>query len=119
MWPNDQGDQFPNKKTGWRREKSVLQGENWSPRVIGGLHTETKPVVWWETSNCGSKTKETSSLTRKPAREEKYGLQGEKVVSYPCTAFQIMKIGSMPKMNQDRCKTRVRGLKRTIGCPEN
>ena len=41
--------------------------ERWSASPFDGLHIECKLVVWWETSKCGSKIRETSFLTRKPA----------------------------------------------------
>ena len=109
-------------KTGGSRPTTFQKGKpiaRWSAAPFAGLHIECKLVEWWETSKCGPKTKETSFLSRKSADEEKGGLLGEKVVSHPCTTYQTMKIGSMPKMNQDGCKTRVRGPKCAAGCPEN
>ena len=37
--------------------QSGFPKKNWSARVIGGLHTESKPMVGWETKKCGPKTK--------------------------------------------------------------
>ena len=85
--------------------------KRWSAGHIGGLPSECNSVVVLETKKCGSKVRETTYLSRKSDRLGKGGLQEEKVVSHPCTTFLTMKLGSMPKMNQDGCKTRVRGAK--------
>ncbi|KAF5933727.1 hypothetical protein HYC85_029898 [Camellia sinensis] len=61
--------------------KVVSKDKSWFPGVIGGLHTESKPVVWWETSKCGPKTKKTSFPTRKSTSGKKSGLPS--LIAFP------------------------------------
>ena len=57
--------------------QSGLPKKKWSARVIGGLHTESKPMVGWKTRKCGPKTKKISFPTKKSAGREKCGFRGE------------------------------------------
>ena len=86
---------------------------------IGGLHTKSKLMVWWEASKYGPKTKKTSWLTRKLAGGEESGLQGEEQVFDPCTTFQTRKTRFVPKTNQNGCKTRDREAKHAAESLEN
>ena len=63
--------------------------------------------------------RKTSFLSRKPAGGERKWFSKELLVSHHPTTFQTMKIGSIPKMNPNRCKIRVRGPKHVARGPEN
>lgn len=80
--------------------KVVGQKSKWPTGRIGGLHTESKPMAWWETRKGGPKTKETSFLTRKLAGEKKSSLQGEKLVSHPHTTSNQGKQGLYQKQTK-------------------
>ncbi|GMQ06338.1 hypothetical protein CsSME_00050969 [Camellia sinensis var. sinensis] len=59
--------------------------------VGDGQQHESKAVVWWSTKKGGPKTKNISWPTRKLAGRKESDLQGEELVSHPCTTFQTRK----------------------------
>ncbi|GMP36236.1 hypothetical protein CsSME_00008430 [Camellia sinensis var. sinensis] len=78
-----------------------------------GLKHENNAVVWWPTRKDGPKTKETSWPTRKLAGGEKSGLQGEELVSHPCTIFQTRKTSQTENVKWSRVKARDRRLQKS------